>query len=130
MAAVDSGTLRAGWIGSKAGALLWVSLLAADRVVLPWTSLPYHVCNDVHDQLGHVEIRSPMAGFPVTLLLVDAATGLVAALAQHMVPLPAAEAVRATLSRQWDSGTPAAGATTAMRSLRGEYALVRPVRRR
>ncbi|MEU4827721.1 hypothetical protein AB0H37_38150 [Actinomadura sp. NPDC023710] len=119
--AVDSGTLRAGWIGSEAGALLCVSLLADDRVVLPWISMPYHVRNDVHDQLGPVEIGSPKANFAVMLLLVDAATGLVAAVARHMLPPSAAEAVRATLSRQLDSGTPAAGAAVAMRSLRSEY---------
>jgi hypothetical protein len=119
--AIDTGTLRAGWIGSEAGALLCVSLLADDRVILPWTSLPYHVRNDVHDQLGAVDIGDPMADFPL-LLLVDAATGVVAAVTRHMVPHPAADAVRATLSRQLDSGTPAAGAATAMRSLRSEYA--------
>jgi hypothetical protein len=121
--AVGHGMLRCGWIGSERGSLLCLSLRDVDqKVVLPWFAVPYHARNDAHDGLEGLPEDFP-AGSPlrVTLLLVDADSGLNTAVSDHLWPGDIADELRATITGQLGHQNSNPASATMLGELRRSY---------
>jgi hypothetical protein len=116
------GAISFAWLGHDDAALLCLSVSdSSGQTVMPWLDIPYHLGNDI-DGVAEPGFADPAGGpAPATVVVIDAASGRIAARRDCQWPAEAIDAIRATLRRQHAKGFNAGAKSRRLTAIRSRY---------